>query len=101
MTLAYVRKAYGVPAKRGGRVRYTGCGREELGTIIGASGGHLKVRLDGVRHGMPFHPTWKIEYLPEQPRGPLIERDRSRDDNPLKSFTLTQAMRDVIARRNA
>lgn len=28
MSLAYVRKAYGVPAKRGGRVSYTGEGRE-------------------------------------------------------------------------
>lgn len=63
MSLAYVRKAYQVPAKRGGRVRYTGERREEFGTIVGAAGGHLKVRLDGVRHSMPFHPTWEIEYI--------------------------------------
>lgn len=63
MSLAYVRKAYGVPAKRGGRVSYTGEGRAELGTITGARGGHLRVRLDGIKHSLPFHPTWKIEYL--------------------------------------
>jgi hypothetical protein len=63
MSLAYVRKAYGVPAKRGGRISYTGDGRSELGTITGARGGHLRVRLDGIKHTMPFHPTWKIEYL--------------------------------------
>lgn len=65
MSLDYIRKAYGVPAKRGGRVCYTGEGREEFGTIIGASGAHLKVRLDGIKHGLPFHPTWEIAYLPE------------------------------------
>lgn len=70
MSLSYVRKAYGVPAKKGGRVRYTGEGRDEFGTIIGASGPHLKVRLDGVRHGMPFHPTWEIEYLAPLHRAP-------------------------------
>lgn len=87
MSLAYVRKAYGVPAKRGGRVRYTGCGREELGTIIGASGGHLKVRLDGVRHGMPFHPTWKLEYLTNVTGLPVhaakVVREGSRAEKPL------------------
>ena len=63
MTIAYVRKAYGVPAKRKGRVSYTGEGRVELGTITGACGSHLRVRLDGIKHSVPFHPTWKIEYL--------------------------------------
>lgn len=65
MSMKWVRKNYRVPAKRGGRVRYTGCGRDELGTICSASGGRLNIRLDGVNHTMPFHPTWKIEYLDE------------------------------------
>lgn len=82
MTLAYVRKAYGVPAKRGGRVLYTGCGREEFGTIIGASGGHLKIRLDGVRHGMPFHPTWKLEYLNHSPQSASPSERSSRSGMP-------------------
>lgn len=63
MSLAYVRKAYGVPAKRGGRVSYTGEDRSELGTITGARSGHLQVRLDGIKHSMPFHPTWRLQYL--------------------------------------
>ena len=63
MTLAYIRKAYGVPAKRGGRVEYTGEGRSEFGTIAGARGAHLSIRLDGVKHTLPFHPTWKLKYL--------------------------------------
>jgi hypothetical protein len=76
MSLAYIRRAYGVPAKRGGRVRYTGEGRDEFGTIIGASGAHLSVRLDGLRHGRPYHPTWQIEYLPE------VARERSEHSSP-------------------
>lgn len=61
--MAWVRKSYRVPAKRGGRVKYTGCGRVEFGTIASASGGRLNIRLDGVKHAMPFHPTWKLVYL--------------------------------------
>jgi hypothetical protein len=52
-----------VPAKRGGRVEYTGCGRREFGTICGAAGAHLSIRLDGVKESMPFHPTWCLRYL--------------------------------------
>lgn len=63
MSLEYIRKTYRVPAKRGGRVEYTGKGRSELGTIAGASGAHISIRLDGIKHTMPFHPTWKLRYL--------------------------------------
>lgn len=66
MSFAYVRKYYGVPAKRGGRVEYTGDGKSELGTIISANGSHLNIRLDGIKHTMPFHPTWKLRYLDAQ-----------------------------------
>lgn len=59
----WVRKAYDVPAKRGMRVKYTGEGRDELGTIKSASNGRLNIQLDGVKHTMPFHPRWKLEYL--------------------------------------
>ena len=52
-----------VPARRGGRVEYTGCGKSELGTITSAANGRLNIRLDGVKHTMPFHPTWKLRYL--------------------------------------
>ena len=65
MSIAWVRKHYNVPAQRGMRVRYTGEGSDkpELGTITGAKSGHLLIRLDGVKHSMPFHPTWELEYL--------------------------------------
>ena len=64
MSMEWVRKNYGVPAKRGGRVEYTGCGKTELGTIRSANGAYLMIQLDGVKHTMPFHPTWKLRYVP-------------------------------------
>jgi hypothetical protein len=63
MSMAWVRKSYRVPAKRGGRVEYSGDGKREFGTIVSASGGRLNIRLDGIRHTMPFHPTWALRYL--------------------------------------
>lgn len=67
MTLQWIRKNYRVPAKRGGRVEYTGEGRIELGTICGAAGSHLRVRLDrNPNHSLPFHPTWKLRYLTDK-----------------------------------
>lgn len=68
MSLAYIRKAYSVPAKRGGRIRYTGGAVPKLGTITGAIGHYLDVRLDGSVYATPFHPKWEIEYLPTDPR---------------------------------
>lgn len=63
MSLEYISKAYGVPAKRGGRVEYTGDGKPVLGTIVSASGAHLNIRLDGQKYHFPYHPTWKLRYL--------------------------------------
>lgn len=64
MSLDWIRKYYGVPAKRGGRVEYTGGGKPKFGTICGVSGSHLSIRLDSAKHPMPFHPTWELRYLP-------------------------------------
>lgn len=69
MSLDYIRTTYAVPAKKGGRVRYTGDkgpkgkGARE-GTITGASGAHLRIRMDGDSFAQPYHPTWELEYLP-------------------------------------
>lgn len=63
MSLAYIRKTYAVPAKRGGRVEYTACRVPQFGTITGASGAHLNIRIDGDKRARRFHPTWKLRYL--------------------------------------
>lgn len=65
--MEYVRNRYGVPARRGGRVEYTGCGKKELGAIRSASDGRLNIQLDGIKHTMPFHPTWELRYLDAAP----------------------------------
>lgn len=57
----YIRKTYGVQARRLGRVIYLG---NRLGTITGATtSGHLRIRLDGDKHSRKFHPTWELVYL--------------------------------------
>lgn len=68
MSIAWIRKTYGVPAKRGTRVRYTGdCtarGEPRLGTIGGAAGQYLRIRMDGDSFSGRYHPTYALEYLP-------------------------------------
>lgn len=67
------RKWYGVPAKRGMRVLYTGCGKKEFGTIRSAKDCRLNVQLDGLKHTMPFHPEWELQYEPRKPLSTLSE----------------------------
>ena len=64
MTLEYIRKTYGVPAKRGGRIVYTGSAKGPLiGTIIRGGSSSLVVRFDGYPQVVRLHPTWEIRYL--------------------------------------
>lgn len=69
MSLEYIRKFYGVPAKRGMRFRawhmeYDGR-NYRCGVITGSDpGGYVRVRIDGERRkSRIFHPTWNTEYL--------------------------------------
>lgn len=71
MSLSYIRKMYGVPARRGGRVYYTHEGR--YGTITSARNGRLRVRLDGDKRPGVFHPTWRIRYLDDE-TDPMFEK---------------------------
>ncbi|MDW5314980.1 hypothetical protein [Rhizobium sp. PL01] len=64
MSMDYVRSTYGVPAKRGGRVEYSGDKTGlRLGTIIGTYSARLKIRLDGDQDAGCYHPTWELRYL--------------------------------------
>ena len=58
MSMEYVRRYYGVPAKRGGRVQFFGA----QGTITSATH-YLRVRMDDGRRVL-LHPTWEVTYLP-------------------------------------
>jgi hypothetical protein len=68
MSMDYIRRTYGVPARRGGRVIYTDTtGKAWPGVITSARNGRLLVRLDdnlaGSRARAKLHPTWNVEYL--------------------------------------
>lgn len=58
----YVRRYYGVPAKRGMKVAVDG----NPGRITGFRDAHLLVRFDGDRHPSPCHPTWRVDYQPAE-----------------------------------
>jgi hypothetical protein len=49
----YIRNYYEVPAKKGKIVSYNG----KLGVITGASSHTLKVRLEGAKHALTYHPS--------------------------------------------
>lgn len=59
MSMDYVRRYYGVPAKRGARVVADG----RPGVIVGARGAYIRVRLDGDKFARNWHPTWAMDYL--------------------------------------
>jgi hypothetical protein len=63
--MRYIRGAYGVPARRGARIRYTGETPAVLGTVVAARGQYLRVRLDceSPRPIVTLHPTWEVEFL--------------------------------------
>ena len=57
-----IRKQYGVPAYRGGRVMYTGGPTPKQCTIVGSNGSHLSLR-DAAGNVGRYHPTWELKYL--------------------------------------
>lgn len=61
--MEYIRKNYGVPAKRGARIEYAAFEPPKAGTIVGSKGAHLRIRLDGQKKIKSYHPTWLIKYL--------------------------------------
>lgn len=54
----YVRRYYGVPAKRGMRVVANG----KPGVITSGAGERIRIRLDGDKGSAHWHPTWHIDY---------------------------------------
>jgi hypothetical protein len=60
----YVRSYYGVPARKGARVRHPGSGD---GTVTHAGGHYIWITWDatGKERG-PYHPTDEIEYLDKE-----------------------------------
>jgi hypothetical protein len=73
MSMKYIRQYYGVPAKRGARIEYSGDETSKFiqgflfqpkkGTIVGAQDQYLRVRFDGSTRIETVHATWKVKYL--------------------------------------
>lgn len=82
MSMDYIKDTYRVPAKRGGRVEYT-YGGSRFGTITGADGARLRIRLDGEIASRVFHPTWELKYLDavsDPTENPALDRMARLDD---------------------
>ena len=58
MSAEYVRRYYGVPAKRGMRVTVD----SKPGVIMSFHGQYLGVRFDGDRLTARCYPTWRVDY---------------------------------------
>jgi hypothetical protein len=63
MSMQYIRKHYGVPAKRGGRIVFNYKGIPVFGTITGSVNASLRIKLDGDKRSGIYHPTWELKYL--------------------------------------
>ena len=64
MSMDYIRRHYGVPAKRGMKVRIVGNEGVRFDAVItGSRGAHLLLRIGGGRRSHQYHPTWNIEYI--------------------------------------
>lgn len=61
MSMEYIRKHYGVPAKRGVVIQF--CGKPCV--ITGSSGAYLRVKSKEDSRKMTLHPTWEVEYPDE------------------------------------
>lgn len=67
MSLPYIRRTYGVPAKRGMRVQYGDSKNAAQGTIVGSRNAWLRIRWDGSGRVSTWHPTDEaIVYLETQ-----------------------------------
>jgi hypothetical protein len=64
MSLEYIRSAYNVPARRGGKITFTPCaGICKQGFVVAARGKYIRVRFADMRRTVLLHPTWQVEYL--------------------------------------
>lgn len=88
-----IRRAYGVPAGRGVRVRFLGSKTPRYGTITQTDPDrlYLFIRLDGEKHSRRFHPTWRLEYNPAEPAAtePHMSNTEARIESLIQAKGLT------------
>ena len=63
MSMDYIRRRFGGPARRGGRIAWGTAEKAARGTIVGTRGLLLRVRMDGSGMTHSLHPTWMLVYL--------------------------------------
>jgi hypothetical protein len=61
--MEYIRRTYGVPAKRGCWIEFSDDGEKHRGIIVGSRGPYLRVRIYSEAFIATLHPTWNIRYL--------------------------------------
>ena len=67
----YINRAYRLSMGRGTRVRYTPDGvaskaSGRLGTVTGAEGAYLRIRMDGDSFSLLYHPKWELEVITDE-----------------------------------
>jgi hypothetical protein len=69
MTMEYIRRTYGVPAKRGMMVTICGDGVHFQARIVGSRGQYLRLWIAGGKRSHLYHPTDSITYPTHQIHG--------------------------------
>ncbi len=62
MSMDYIRRTYGVPAKRGMTVTICGDGTRFQARIVGSRGQYLRLWIPGGKRSHLYHPTDSLEY---------------------------------------
>ena len=62
MSMAYIRRTYGVPAKRGMTVTICCDGTRLQARIVGSRGQYLRLWISGGKRSHLYHPTDALEY---------------------------------------
>ncbi len=64
MSLKYISESYGVPAKKGQRIIYTGLNYPRPGEIVGSHDASIKVIFDDEPETTKlYNPVWDMEYV--------------------------------------
>lgn len=62
MSMDYIRRTYGVPARRGMTVTICGEGTRFPARIVGSHGQYLRLLIPGGKRSYLYHPTDALEY---------------------------------------
>lgn len=68
MSMDWIRRNYGVPAKVGGKVKFHGMDA----VITSARGHYLRLKMEGAKRSVIVHPVWSMEYI-DPPQYPKVE----------------------------